>query len=169
MLFFSHEPGSSEWSGPRAFMWALIYLGLGVPGAWKLWYRSMYYAVRDNSNTKFAWFFVTFILHSGFACIAAAGIPGMCTAGVLQAITIFTWTGASEKTYIAEAVVCCINAAMWVTVALWSVSLLRRMKMKYQDHGAAGAQQIKKAATRRALAAGMNAAAENKDLFKDSN
>jgi hypothetical protein len=27
-------------------LWASIYLLIGVPGSWKLWYRSLYYAIR---------------------------------------------------------------------------------------------------------------------------
>lgn len=70
-------------------MWASIYLLLGAPGAWQLWYRSIYFGARDNANSKWIFFFVNFILHCLFCLVMCIGAPDTASAGVMMMIDLF--------------------------------------------------------------------------------
>ncbi|KAK2989227.1 hypothetical protein RJ640_024470 [Escallonia rubra] len=48
---------------------------LGVPGAYVLWYRPLYRAMRTDSALKFGWFFLSYIFHIAFCVFAAVAPP----------------------------------------------------------------------------------------------
>ncbi|KAL2459042.1 Secretory carrier-associated membrane protein [Forsythia ovata] len=68
---------------------AIIYFISGVPGAYVLWYRPLYRAMRTDSALKFTWFFLSYVVldnlalvpllymrfHIGFCIIAAVAPP----------------------------------------------------------------------------------------------
>ena len=45
---------------------AILYLFCGVCGAWRLWYRQIYYGIRDRKTLKWWCFFIFFLAHIGY-------------------------------------------------------------------------------------------------------
>uniref|UniRef100_A0A5B6ZGI3 Secretory carrier-associated membrane protein n=1 Tax=Davidia involucrata TaxID=16924 RepID=A0A5B6ZGI3_DAVIN len=78
--------------GPTIWFLAIIYFISGVPGAYVLWYRPLYRAMRTDSALKFGWFFLFYLLHIGFCILAAVAPPiifkGKSLAGILAAIDV---------------------------------------------------------------------------------
>ncbi|KAJ4976265.1 hypothetical protein NE237_001371 [Protea cynaroides] len=76
--------------GVTIWFLAIIYFITGVPGAYVLWYRPLYRAMRTESALKFGWFFLCYMLHIGFCVLAAVAPPiifkGDSLAGILPAI-----------------------------------------------------------------------------------
>ncbi|KVH95873.1 SCAMP-like protein [Cynara cardunculus var. scolymus] len=68
---------------------------LGVPGAYFLWYRPLYKAMRTDSALKFSFFFLTYICHIAFCAFATLAPPmifeGKSLAGIMPAFDILTW------------------------------------------------------------------------------
>jgi NADH:ubiquinone oxidoreductase subunit H len=52
-----------------------------VPLAWKLWYRRLYYAAKNNGSIAYFWFFAFFLVHIGFSIWAAVGERRVLAAG----------------------------------------------------------------------------------------
>ncbi|KAJ4729871.1 Secretory carrier-associated membrane protein [Melia azedarach] len=73
---------------------AIIYCLTGVPGAYVLWYRPLYRAMRTDSALKFGWFFLFYLVHIGFCVFAAIAPPiifrGKSLTGVLPAIDVLS-------------------------------------------------------------------------------
>ena len=86
--WFSGDP-----TGPTLGMWALIYAGFGVPGSWKLWYRSAFDAYKDNSTRNYCFFMAAFAMHLFFSAIMFFGVPGFAGAGLLTMATEFSEVG----------------------------------------------------------------------------
>ncbi|KAA8524457.1 hypothetical protein F0562_010880 [Nyssa sinensis] len=78
--------------GPTILLLAIIYFISGVPGAFVLWYRPLYHAMRTDSALKFGWFFLFYLLHIGFCILATVAPPiifkGKSLAGILAAIDV---------------------------------------------------------------------------------
>jgi len=55
-----------EKPGNGAALWSSIYLLLGVPGSWNLWYRSLYNGAKSSTSSKWMFFFVNYAAHTGF-------------------------------------------------------------------------------------------------------
>ncbi|KAF5948376.1 hypothetical protein HYC85_014333 [Camellia sinensis] len=66
--------------GPTIWFLAIIYFITGVPGAYVLWYRPLYRAMRTDSALKFGWFFLSYVFHIAF-CVFAAIAPPMIFRG----------------------------------------------------------------------------------------
>ncbi|EPS73099.1 hypothetical protein M569_01654 [Genlisea aurea] len=62
--------------GPTIWLLSIIYLIAGVPGAYVLWYRPLYRAMRTDSAIRFGWFFLSYVVSalSHFPCILLRGI-----------------------------------------------------------------------------------------------
>ncbi|KAL5663504.1 hypothetical protein ACJX0J_023612, partial [Zea mays] len=79
-------------SGPKIWFLAIIYFILGCPGAYYLWYRPLYRAMRNESALKFGWFFLFYLVHIAF-CVYAAVSPsilfvGKSLTGIFPAISL---------------------------------------------------------------------------------
>ncbi|XP_076933684.1 secretory carrier-associated membrane protein 1-like [Bidens hawaiensis] len=61
--------------GPTIWFLAVIYLISGVPGAYVMWYRPLYRAMRTDSALKFGWFFLAYMFHIAFCVFAAVAPP----------------------------------------------------------------------------------------------
>jgi hypothetical protein len=61
--------------GPTIWFLAIIYFISGVPGAYVMWYRPLYRAMRTDSALKFGWFFFTYLFHIAFCVFAAVAPP----------------------------------------------------------------------------------------------
>ncbi|XP_042493847.1 secretory carrier-associated membrane protein 1-like [Macadamia integrifolia] len=79
--------------GEGATIWflAIIYFISGVPGAYVLWYRPLYRAMRNESALKFGWFFLFYMLHIIFCIFSAVAPPivfkGDSLTGILPAVS----------------------------------------------------------------------------------
>ena len=67
VIYFSAEGSLAE------VFWCSVYVGLGAPGAWRLWYRTIYYATRDDSSRQWIMFFANFIAHLGYCAVMVIG------------------------------------------------------------------------------------------------
>ncbi|KAJ7948270.1 Secretory carrier-associated membrane protein [Quillaja saponaria] len=78
--------------GPTIWFLGIIYFISGVPGAYVLWYRPLYRAMRTDSALKFGWFFLCYMVHIGFCVFAAVAPPiifkGKSLTGILPAIDV---------------------------------------------------------------------------------
>ncbi|KAM0943945.1 hypothetical protein DsansV1_C13g0127501 [Dioscorea sansibarensis] len=82
--------------GVKIWFLAIIYFISGVPGAYVLWYRPLYRAMRTESALKFGWFFLFYLVHVCF-CIYSAVAPsifsvGKSLTGILPAIDLIDST-----------------------------------------------------------------------------
>ncbi|KAH7675835.1 SCAMP protein [Dioscorea alata] len=66
--------------GVKIWFLAVIYFIAGVPGAYVLWYRPLYRAMRNESALKFGWFFLFYLVHICF-CVYAAVAPSIFSVG----------------------------------------------------------------------------------------
>nr|CAB3499057.1 unnamed protein product [Digitaria exilis] len=75
---------------PRIWFLACIYFITGCPGAYFLWYRPLYRAMRKDSAFSYGWFFLFYFFHIAFCIYAAVSPPifyvGRSMAGIFQAI-----------------------------------------------------------------------------------
>ncbi|KAF3648030.1 Secretory carrier-associated membrane protein 1 [Capsicum annuum] len=97
---------TSAWikgEGITIWLLAIIYLISGVPGAYVLWYRPLYRAMRTDSALKFGWFFLCYLFHIGFCIIATVAPPiffkGKSLAGILPALDLLGWSGLVGQVY----------------------------------------------------------------------
>ncbi|CAI9280174.1 unnamed protein product [Lactuca saligna] len=71
---------------------AVIYLITGVPGAYILWYRPLYRAMRTDNTWMFGFFFFAYTCHIGFCVYAAIAPPmifkGKSLTGIMPALAI---------------------------------------------------------------------------------
>ncbi|GLT68151.1 hypothetical protein SLA2020_404090 [Shorea laevis] len=79
--------------GVKIFFLATIYVLLGCPLSYVLWYRPLYRAMRTDSAMRFGWFFLFYLIHIGFCIFAAIAPPivfhGKSLTGILAAIDVF--------------------------------------------------------------------------------
>ncbi|KMZ64344.1 putative secretory carrier-associated membrane protein 1 [Zostera marina] len=94
-LFWNIIAVTTGWiKGEGVTIWflALIYFIIGTPGAYVLWYRPLYNAMRTDSALKFGWFFFIYLIHIGFSIFAAVAPPvffkGKSLAGILPAVDL---------------------------------------------------------------------------------
>ncbi|XP_057861570.1 secretory carrier-associated membrane protein 2 isoform X2 [Cryptomeria japonica] len=80
--------------GVKIWFLAIIYLLSGVPGAYVLWYRPLYRAMRTESALKFGRFFFFYLIHIGFCFLAVVAPPipfkGKSLTGILPLIDVFS-------------------------------------------------------------------------------
>ncbi|GAB4825003.1 Secretory carrier-associated membrane protein 3 [Ancistrocladus abbreviatus] len=78
--------------GVKIWLLSIIYFISGVPGAYVLWYRPLYRAMRTDSALKFGWFFLLYAVHIGFCILASVAPPiifeGKSLTGILAAIDV---------------------------------------------------------------------------------
>ncbi|CAM8993853.1 unnamed protein product [Rhodiola kirilowii] len=113
---------------------AVIYLISGVPGAYVMWYRPLYRAMRTDSALKFGWFLLCYSFHVGFCVFAAVAPPiifkGESLTGILPAIAILTWSGFVAIFYL-------IGFAFFTIESLVSIWVIQQVYMYFQGSGKA--------------------------------
>ena len=55
--------------GTKIFLLVIIYVLVGCPLSYVLWYRSLYRAMRMNSAMNFGWFFLVYTIHICFCSL----------------------------------------------------------------------------------------------------
>lgn len=94
-LFWNVIAVTAAWikgEGPTIWFLAIIYFISGCPGAYFLWYRPLYRAMRNESALKFGWFFLFYMVHIAFCVYCAVAPPivfkGKSLTGILPAIDV---------------------------------------------------------------------------------
>lgn len=124
-------------SGP--FLWGTIFVLVGVPGAWKLWYRNIYFAFRDGRIKNWFCYFFWMTVHTGFSLSAAIGIPGSYLVGFVHMIDAFS------KSTSGLGMMAMICAFLWIVNAYCSVKWLRETWSIYQTSGKSSSELVAEA------------------------
>ncbi|KAJ4842234.1 Secretory carrier-associated membrane protein 1 [Turnera subulata] len=135
--------------GPTIWFLAIIYFISGVPGAYVMWYRPLYRAMRTDSALKFGWFFLSYSVHIGFVVFAAVAPPiifkGKSLAGILPAIDLLGNNALVGIFYF-------IGFGFFCIESLLSIWVIQQVYMYFRGSGKA-AEMKREAATRTMMAA----------------
>ncbi|XP_025796952.1 secretory carrier-associated membrane protein 4-like isoform X1 [Panicum hallii] len=129
---------------PRIWFLAVIYFITGCPGAYFLWYRPLYRAMRKDSAFSYGWFFLFYFFHIAFCIYAAISPPffymGRSLAGIFQAISEMGENAAVGIMYF-------MGFAIFVLEVLLSIWVFQRVYWFFRGKGTE-AQMRPDAATR---------------------
>ncbi|CAO2197387.1 unnamed protein product [Urochloa humidicola] len=148
-LFWNIIATTAAWiKGEGIMIWllAIIYFISGVPGAFVLWYRPLYNAMRTESALKFGWFFLFYLLHILFCVWSAVAPPfpfkGKSLAGILPAIDVIGRSVIVGIFYF-------IGFGMFCLEALLSIAVIQQVYMYFRGSGKEA--EMKREAARGAL------------------
>ncbi|CAO1946202.1 unnamed protein product [Urochloa humidicola] len=148
-LFWNIIATTAAWiKGEGVMIWllAIIYFISGVPGAFVLWYRPLYNAMRTESALKFGWFFLFYLLHILFCVWSAVAPPfpfkGKSLAGILPAIDVIGRSVIVGIFYF-------IGFGMFCLEALLSIAVIQQVYMYFRGSGKEA--EMKREAARGAL------------------
>jgi len=146
---------SAWWSdadsdGAMEALYASIYLLCGIPGAWQLWYRSLYFANKDESTRKWIAFFINFVIHILFTIVMGLGIPKTNSAGIIYLISEF----ASHNNTIG--IFSLVETFMWIINLILSLFVIKNARATWKAEG--HSDRAKKEAVAAAARAGQEAA-----------
>jgi len=134
-------------------LWSSIYLVLGVPGSWKLWYKNLYTGTRTKSNANWIAFFITFFMHWVLAILIGVGVPSCNGAGLLTMLKWFanSWNGGG--------VCALISTAIWVVILASSTILAKQAQTVWKVGGGSDRLARESAAAQAMGSVALNAAA----------
>ncbi|KAK4759000.1 hypothetical protein SAY87_020301 [Trapa incisa] len=136
--------------GPTIWFLAIIYFISGVPGAYVLWYRPLYRAMRTDSALKFGWFFMFYLLHIGFVIFASVAPPiifkGKSLTGILPAIDVLGNHALVGIFYF-------VGFGMFCLESLLSIWVIQQVYMYFRGSGKAA--QMKQEAARGTMMAAL--------------
>ncbi|CAL4894294.1 unnamed protein product [Urochloa decumbens] len=148
-LFFNIIATTTAWiKGEGVIIWllAIIYFISGAPGAYVLWYRPLYNAMRTESALKFGWFFLFYMIHIIFCVWAAVAPPfpfkGKSLAGILPAIDVISKNAIVGIFYF-------VGFGMFCLESLLSIAVIQQVYMYFRGSGKAA--EMKREAARGAL------------------
>lgn len=134
--------------GPTIWFLAVIYFISGVPGAYVLWYRPLYRAMRTDSALKFGWFFLSYGLHIIFCVFAAVAPPiifkGKSLTGILPAIDVLSNSAIVGIFYF-------IGFALFALESIISIWVIQQVYMYFRGSGKEA--EMKREAARRTMMA----------------
>ncbi|KAL6975800.1 Secretory carrier-associated membrane protein 1 [Sarracenia purpurea var. burkii] len=137
-------------AGPTIWFLAIIYFISGVPGAYVLWYRPLYRAMRTESALKFGWFFLSYAVHIAFCVFAAVAPPivfkGKSLAGILPAIDVLGDNVLVGIFYF-------IGFGFFTLESLISIWVIQQVYMYFRGSGKAA--EMKRDAARRTMMAAL--------------
>ncbi|XP_078148822.1 secretory carrier-associated membrane protein 3-like isoform X1 [Carex rostrata] len=134
-LFWNIISVTAAWikgGGVGIWLLAVIYFLAGTPGAFVLWYRPLYNAMRTDSALKFGWFFLFYLVHIAF-CIYAAVAPtfifkGKSLTGILSAIDLI-------DNSIVVGIFYFIGFGFFCIEVLVSISVIQQVYMYFRGSG----------------------------------
>lgn len=149
---------SAWWSdadsdGAMEALYASIYLLCGIPGAWQLWYRSLYFANKDESTRKWIVFFINFVIHILYTIVMGLGIPKTNSAGLIYLITEF----ADHNNTIG--IFSLVETFLWIINLLLSVFVIKSAHTTWRAEG--HSDRAKKEAAAAASTAAQEAASNS--------
>ncbi|XP_058073223.1 secretory carrier-associated membrane protein 2-like [Magnolia sinica] len=134
--------------GVKIWFLAIIYFIAGVPGAYVLWYRPLYRAMRKESALKFGWFFLFYLLHIGFCIFAAVAPPiifkGKSLTGILPAVDLV-------GDHVLVGIFYFIGFGFFCLESLLSIWVIQQVYMYFRGSGKAA--EMKREAARGAMRA----------------
>ncbi|CAH9126799.1 unnamed protein product [Cuscuta epithymum] len=120
--------------GPTIWFLAIIYFISGVPGAYVLWYRPLYRAMRTDSALKFSWFLLCYMFHIGFCVVAAVAPPvffnGKSLTGILPAIELLSENAVVGIFYF-------VGFGFFCTESMMSIWVIQQVYMYFRGSGKA--------------------------------
>ncbi|KAL7219169.1 hypothetical protein ACSBR2_012276 [Camellia fascicularis] len=123
---------------------------LGVPGAYVLWYRPLYRAMRTDSALKFGWFFLSYALHIAFCVFAAVAPPiifkGKSLTGILPAIDVL-------GNHVLVGIFYFIGFGFFCLESVISIWVIQQVYMYFRGSGKAA--EVKRDAARRTVMAAL--------------
>ncbi|WOL10372.1 hypothetical protein Cni_G19127 [Canna indica] len=131
-LFWNIIAVTAAWikgEGVKIWFLAIIYFISGVPGAYVLWYRPLYRAMRTESALKFGWFFLLYLLHIAFVIYAAVAPPiifkGKSLTGILAAVDVIDNSAVVGIFYFIGFGMFCLEAllSLWVIQVYYLLNL----------------------------------------------
>ncbi|XP_020692091.1 secretory carrier-associated membrane protein 2 [Dendrobium catenatum] len=136
--------------GVKIWLLSIIFFISGVPGAYVLWYRPLYNAMRTESALKFGWFFLFYLVHIGFCIYATVAPPiffkGESLTGILPAIDLL-------GDHIIVGIFYFIGFGFFCLESLLSVWVIQQVYMYFRGSGKAA--QMKREAAAGAFRAAM--------------
>ncbi|XP_010526523.1 PREDICTED: secretory carrier-associated membrane protein 1 [Tarenaya hassleriana] len=136
--------------GPTIWFLAIIYFISGVPGAYVMWYRPLYRAMRTDSALKFSWFFLSYLFHIGFCVFAAVAPPiifkGKSLTGILPAIDVLSGNALVGIFYF-------IGFGFFCLESLISIWVIQQVYMYFRGSGKAA--EMKREGVRRTMMAAL--------------
>ncbi|CAL9042391.1 unnamed protein product [Musa banksii] len=150
-LFWNIIAVTTAWikgEGVKIWLLAIIYFISGVPGAYVLWYRPLYRAMRTESALNFGWFFLFYLLHIAFVIYSAVAPPiffkGKSLTGILPAVDLI-----SSKALVA--IFYFVGFGLFCLEALLSIWVIQQVYMYFRGSGKAA--EMKREAARGAMRA----------------
>ncbi|KAG1368174.1 Secretory carrier-associated membrane protein 1 [Cocos nucifera] len=150
-LFWNIIAVTTAWikgEGVKIWLLAIIYFISGVPGAYVLWYRPLYRAMRTDSALRFGWFFLFYLLHIGFCIFSAVAPPiifkGKSLTGILPAVDLISGHALVGIFYF-------IGFGLFCVESLLSVWVIQQVYMYFRGSGKAA--EMKREAARGAMRA----------------
>ncbi|KAH7662371.1 SCAMP protein [Dioscorea alata] len=152
-LFWNIIAVTTAWikgEGVKIWLLAIIYFISGVPGAYVLWYKPLYRAMRTESALKFSWFFMFYLLHIVFCIFSAVAPPiifkGKSLTGILPAIDLI-------GDHAIVGIFFFIGFGFFCIESLLSVWVIQQVYMYFRGSGKAA--EMKREAARSAMRAAM--------------
>ncbi|KAJ0966003.1 hypothetical protein J5N97_027141 [Dioscorea zingiberensis] len=134
--------------GVKIWFLAIIYFIAGVPGAYVLWYRPLYRAMRNESALKFSWFFLFYLVHICFCIYSAVAPPiffkGKSLTGILPAVDLIDGKALVGIFYF-------IGFGFFCIESLLSIWVIQQVYMYFRGSGKAA--EMKREAARGAMRA----------------
>ncbi|KAJ8459328.1 hypothetical protein OPV22_032254 [Ensete ventricosum] len=150
-LFWNIIAVTTAWikgEGVKIWLLAIIYFISGVPGAYVLWYRPLYRAMRTESALNFGWFFLFYLLHIAFVIYSAVAPPiffkGKSLTGILPAVDLISSKALVGIFYF-------VGFGLFCLESLLSVWVIQQVYMYFRGSGKAA--EMKREAARGAMRA----------------
>ncbi|KAK1388919.1 Secretory carrier-associated membrane protein [Heracleum sosnowskyi] len=138
----------SKGNGVKIWLLAIIYMIAGVPGAYVCWYRPLYRAMRTDSALKFGWFFLVYVFHIAFCCLATIAPPiffdGNSLTGILSAVDFSSGSSLVGFFYI-------VGCVFFAIESLTSIWVIQQVYLYFRGSGKAA--EMKREAARTMAAA----------------
>lgn len=106
---------------------AVLYLVCGVCGSWRMWYRQIYYALRDYKVIKWWIFFFFYFCHCGFCAVLGCGFDSVGGAGYGSMIAAFNDNASFAG------ICAMISAMLWTLVTVASVLYFKKSLVLYRQ------------------------------------
>lgn len=111
-------------------IWSSLYVIFGIPGAWRFWYRNVYYGVGERSSSRWCMFGLFFAAHTVFSGVMLLGVEGTGAGGLFMMIGVV-----NGKKHQSAILLILISLVLWILVCAFSVHLLRKAHVVWKNLG----------------------------------
>ncbi|XP_076800650.1 secretory carrier-associated membrane protein 1-like [Clavelina lepadiformis] len=135
MAYFVVKPDVGGTQFGMSILWVILFTPCSL-----CWYRPVYSAFKSDSSFNFFIFFFMMFFQFCFSILMCVGIPGSGWMGWIISLTI---VGVN----IGAGIFCCIQAALYTVMAVFSLILLKKVHGIYRTTGASFEKAQKEFAT----------------------